>query len=82
MTLSRRSERVYMDVFDIEGLITVLSRVEKEMIENDPESHAADFLAGARCALDILLSHDVVNTQRDFMEEFRAYMNDEGGANA
>lgn len=80
MTLSRRSERVYMDVFDIEGLCNVLAREERELAQKD--THAADFLAGARCALDILLSHDVVNTQRDFMEEFRAYMNNEGGANA
>lgn len=80
MTLSRRSERVYMDVFDIEGLCNVLAREERELAQQG-ETHAAEFLAGARCALDILLSHDVVNTQRDFMEEFRVYMN-EGGANA
>lgn len=80
MTLSRRSERVYMDVFDIEGLCNVLAREEREIAQKD--THAAEFLAGARCALDILLAHDVVNTQRDFMEEFRAYMNNEGGANA
>lgn len=81
MTLSRRSERVYMDVFDIEGLCNVLAREERGLAQQG-DTHAAEFLAGARCALDILQSHDCINTQRDFMEEFRAYMNNEGGANA
>lgn len=81
MTLSRRSERVYMDVFDIEGLCNVLAREERELAQQG-DTHAAEFMAGARCALDILQSHDCINTQRDFMEEFRAYIKETEVSNA
>lgn len=81
MTLCRRSERVYMDVFDVEGLCNALAREEREAV-NEKEMHVAEFCAGARYALEMLLSHDCINTQRDFMEEFRAYIKETEVSNA
>lgn len=69
MTLSRHSSRVYMDEDDLRGTISVLKR--KAAAE---ENHIHwGIYSGAARALGILLDHDYIDTQLDFMTIFETF---------
>lgn len=61
--LLRHSSRLYMDEYDLEGVLNVLSR---RIGESDEESIKFSYY-GAYTALRILCDTEQLNTQQDFM---------------
>ena len=69
MTLSRRSSRIYMDDYDVQGAINALG---KKADETEPPM--SDTYRGAAAALAVVEIHEFLNTQADFMTAFEAYV--------
>lgn len=72
MTLSRRSSRIYLDDLDVMGLINVLRRRASECGPDESVKWALYY--GAERTLLILCSHDFIDSQKDFIEEFDKIM--------
>lgn len=68
MTLSRHTSKVYMDEYDLDGVLNVLTR----RIEQDDGD--LPIYLGAHLALNIIRNHDYIDTQREFMQMFDAAM--------
>ena len=64
MTLCRHSSRVYMDEYDIDGVLKVLADRIAEGTEEMP------YYMGAHLALNLIRNHDYIDTQREFMQLF------------
>lgn len=64
MTLCRHSSRVYMDEYDLDGVLKVLADRIGEGAEDMP------YYVGAHLALNLLRNHDYIDTQREYMMLF------------
>lgn len=63
MTLSRKSSRIYLDTYDIDGLINVLERE----IGEAKSSEERLYLLGAWEAITLLRDNEHLDSQVDFM---------------
>ena len=64
MTLCRHSSRLYMDEYDLDGVLKVLADRIGEGTADMP------YYVGAHLALNILRNHEYIDTQREFMALF------------
>ena len=64
MSFSRRTSRIYMDEYDIQGALKVLA----DRIEDDGVHRP--FYEGARIALGLIYAHDDIRDQSVFMQLF------------
>ena len=71
MTLSRHSSRVYMDEYDLDGVLNALAQ-RIDLAEGGPQFYEDNrhYYMGAHIALNIIRNHDYIDTQREFMELF------------
>ena len=63
MTLSRKSSRIYLDTYDIDGLINVLEREIGEAKSGEERL----YLLGAWEAITLLRDNEHLDSQVDFM---------------
>lgn len=63
MTLSRKSSRIYLDTYDIDGLINVLEREIGEAKSGEERM----YLLGAWEAITLLRDNEHLDSQVDFM---------------
>ena len=79
MTLIRHYQpNTRLDHYELDGLLTRLDREIAELGENGELS--TPYYVGASTALRILRYHERVETQDDFINIFRKYLNElEGG---
>ena len=68
MTLCRHSSRVYMDEYDLDGVLKVLADRIGEGTEDTP------YYIGAHIALNLIRNHEHIDTQREFMQLFDRVM--------
>lgn len=66
MTLSRKTSRIYMDEYDLQGVLNVISR---RLDEHSP-CDASSYYSGAAIALSIIYQHDDIRDQSVFMDLF------------
>ena len=74
MTLARKSSRIYMDEFDVDGLLKVLDRRAAESTDSIVWAR----YSGAARAISIISYHDYIDTQADFMRLFEKDIPKEG----
>lgn len=72
MTLCRHSSRVYMDEYDLDGVLKVLADRIGEGTEDMP------YYIGAHIALNLIRNHEHIDTQREFMQLFDRVMEKRG----
>ena len=63
MTLSRHSSRIYLDEYDVDGVLNVLSKE----IGAASTQREQDVLCGMHLALTLFRNHDYLDSQVDFM---------------
>ena len=68
MTLCRHSSRVYMDEYDLDGVLKVLADRIGDGTEDMP------YYIGAHLALNLIRNHEHIDTQRQFMQLFDRVM--------
>lgn len=70
MTLASHTSRIYMDEYDVQGAIQALRHAADD--STDPLDCA--LYVGAQTVLMLLLDHDRIDTQADFMTMFNAFI--------
>lgn len=65
MTLSRQTARIYMDEYDLRGVLTVLSDT---ILADETNIWEAVFLTGAFTALAIIFEQEEIRDQSIFMK--------------
>lgn len=63
MTLSRHSSRIYLDEYDVDGVLNVLSKE----IGAASTQREQDVLCGMHLAFSLLRNHEHLDSQMDFM---------------
>lgn len=71
MALSRHSSRVYMDEFDLDGVLNVLSNT----IADHPDDEGTPYYVGAHLALNLIRNHEEIRDQSVFMQLFANQLN-------
>lgn len=69
MTLASHTSRIYMDEYDVEGAVTALRHAAQGCAAVGHTLDAA-YRYGAAWALEVLLEHDRIDNQADFMTIF------------
>ena len=69
MSFSRHTSRIYMDAYDIEGALKVLT---ERIGERD---HDLPFYIGAHLALNLIRNHEEIRDQSVFMALFDNQLN-------
>lgn len=66
MSLSRHTSRIYLDDFDVQGALNVLSR----RIAIEPQTKATPYYIGAHIALNAIYTQENIRDQSAFMQLF------------
>ena len=74
MALSRHTSRIYMDEFDIQGTIKVLS----DRIIEHPDAASTPYYLGAHLAFNLINNHSEIRNQADFMALFDVQLYENG----
>ena len=64
MSFSRRTSRIYMDEYDVQGALNALARRIEEGADDAP------FFIGAHLALNLIYNHEDIRDQSVFLQLF------------
>lgn len=74
MSLSRHTSRIYIDEYDLDGVLNVLSK----RVAGNEGLPATPYTLGAYAALNLIRNHDEIRDQSVFIELFDRIMEDGG----